>query len=523
MSSSPAPGVAADSPLGRAERALVLALAVAATGALCWNASRLAFLGDDAFISFRYARHLAEGLGLVWNPGERVEGYTNFLWVVLLSSGMRVGLEPELLAQVLGLASGALVCVALLRLGARGSSAGSLWAWLPVSFLCLGGSFAAWCTGGLETMFFTLLVFLGFGAASARPSRPLATALALAAAALTRPEGLLFASLASLWLAGETLPERRRRTRTAAALALLWGVILAHLFWRRTYYGYWLPNTFYAKVPAPWLEQGLEYFRRFQEQYRLAWFLPLWGLALLGKHRREALLALAFTLPYLGYVLAVGGDQFEYRFLVPVLPLAAWLFGQGLRALHGRLRDMLPRPVQIAATALPTLLLLLAVRAGYERHRGEHSAIEAIEHYATRRSEEGRFLRACIERGLLPRQVVLAVSGAGAVPYYTGWTTVDCLGLNDEHIAHLPLAERGLIGHERWAAPEYLDQRGVVVFDVYNRLLHEALPRPRGYQGRRLAIRAIPLEGRYLVFATFAGDEELRRLFPGLELVSISG
>ena len=40
---------------------------------------------DDAFISFRYARNLLDGHGLVWNPGERVEGYTNFLWTILLA------------------------------------------------------------------------------------------------------------------------------------------------------------------------------------------------------------------------------------------------------------------------------------------------------------------------------------------------------------------------------------------------------------------------------------------------------
>ena len=53
------------------------------------------FLSDDAFISFRYSRHLADGLGLVWNAGEPVEGYTNFLWVLLMAASLSLGLEPE--------------------------------------------------------------------------------------------------------------------------------------------------------------------------------------------------------------------------------------------------------------------------------------------------------------------------------------------------------------------------------------------------------------------------------------------
>src|SRR5262245_49032609 len=56
----------------------VMLAAVVAFGV--YRAAEAAWLADDAFISFRYARNWAEGQGLVWNPGERVEGYTNFLW-----------------------------------------------------------------------------------------------------------------------------------------------------------------------------------------------------------------------------------------------------------------------------------------------------------------------------------------------------------------------------------------------------------------------------------------------------------
>src|SRR6266404_6223228 len=51
---------------------------------------------DDAFISFRYARNLVEGHGLVFNPGERVEGYTNFVWVLLAALFMKIGIDPVL-------------------------------------------------------------------------------------------------------------------------------------------------------------------------------------------------------------------------------------------------------------------------------------------------------------------------------------------------------------------------------------------------------------------------------------------
>jgi arabinofuranosyltransferase len=70
---------------------------------LCANMWRVhGFTVDDSYISFRYARNLARGLGLVYNAGEHIEGYTNFFWTVLLAGGIRIGLDPVLLAKILG-------------------------------------------------------------------------------------------------------------------------------------------------------------------------------------------------------------------------------------------------------------------------------------------------------------------------------------------------------------------------------------------------------------------------------------
>src|SRR5437762_4060818 len=61
-----------------------------------------AFTVDDAYISYRYARNFARGLGLVYNPGERIEGYTNFLWTLLIGFGFKLHLDPEAVAKILG-------------------------------------------------------------------------------------------------------------------------------------------------------------------------------------------------------------------------------------------------------------------------------------------------------------------------------------------------------------------------------------------------------------------------------------
>jgi len=271
-------------------------------------------------------------------------------------------------------------------------------------------------------------------------------------------------------------------------------------------------------VPGLWWDNGLEYFGTFKHQYRLAWFLPLGLLALLGERRRAALIAWAFVAPFLAYVLAVGGDQFEFRFLVHVFPLVYWLLVEGVRRLwQGSGSTRHDRSLK-ALSVTAVLLLLFTTQQGFGRFVGEHSRIEGIDYYATRRSEEGRFLARLIEGGTLPRDLWIAVGGAGALPYYTGWPTVDIRGLNDEYVAHMPLAARGAIGHERRAPLEYLVRRGVVVVDVYNQLVHDELPARKPFPEEKLRLKVIPLEGRYLVFGTPASDEELARVFPGLEI-----
>ena len=59
---------------------------------------------DDAYISYRYAENAAKGLGFVFNPGERVEGFTNFLWTLLLAVAFKLGADTVIASKILGAA-----------------------------------------------------------------------------------------------------------------------------------------------------------------------------------------------------------------------------------------------------------------------------------------------------------------------------------------------------------------------------------------------------------------------------------
>ncbi len=511
-------------------------LALSVLAAFAANVERQAFLGDDSFISFRYAKHLAEGQGLTWNPGDRVEGYTNFLWVLLMAAGLSMGVEPEGASMALGIASGLGVLAAMLFFTARGSGWRDPILWLAPLVLSLHRSFTAWCTGGLETSFFTLLVFLAVVCFVRERERgdafPVSSSLLFALASLTRPEGALFAFIAGAFFLAE-IGLRRRSVRAGLLWSLPYGVIVAtHLFWRRAYHGDWLPNTFYAKVPGAWWDHGFTYLGRFVDDYQIGWFLPLIVVALLLGREFKAWLLFTQALAYSIYVAAVGGDRFEFRFLVPILPHLYWLIADGIHRLGkltGRKRAVGVALAGVAAVGLIATTVWSPQRPEARRARlavGAHgiNTLGSIRHYANYRAREGKLLRRWSDEGVLPSDLVLCVGGAGAVPYYTDWTTVDRRGLNDVTIARRPIEGRGNIGHERDASFEYLLERKVVIFDVLNRIVHEsdAEKRERGsvmHDGHELPLKAVRVRGLTLIFATLLADAELDRVFAGLEVV----
>ena len=115
------------------------------------------FVQDDAFITYRYARNLARGNGLVFNPGERVEGYTNFLWTVMHVIPEKLGWSSPIFSQVIGIALMVATVAVTLRLARRLFSSQSF-GFLVALTLLANMTFLTYATGGLETMQQTLLV-----------------------------------------------------------------------------------------------------------------------------------------------------------------------------------------------------------------------------------------------------------------------------------------------------------------------------------------------------------------------------
>ena len=326
---------------------------------LGWMAAFTSALTDDAFISFRYARNLLEGHGLVFNPGERVEGYTNFLWVLELAALWGAfGWRPEESAPWLSAAFTGATLAAMLWWAARLPSLRrrGLVAWMAAGLVCCSATFASWSVGGgLETRQFTFFVVLAVACLSARPDSRralLLASLSLAAASLTRPEGPLIAACCFGWFAAQRRLDSGRwlpPLRDAACLAgpCVAAVALHYLF-RYGYYGEWLPNTYHAKHVRPWYEAGSRYLLLAALDAGLYLLLPLAMLSL-AKGWRAAKdlsrgLPLLCVLAHMAYVARIGGDYFGYRLLDFYWPLLAVPAAEGLARLGAWAARTLSRP-----------------------------------------------------------------------------------------------------------------------------------------------------------------------------------
>ena len=408
---------------------------------------------DDAYISYRYAQNLARGHGLVFNPGERVEGYSNLLYVLLLAPFCRVAgpdtLYPISVALNLVFAAGAWALFARLAAGrlppARANTAGLLLGLCPMIWL--------WTASGMETPLFLLLqialwIMVDRAARGGGASAAMLVAVVVLSV-LARADGFVVPALAVIYLA------LAGRTRLALVEAgSLVATLAALVGWRLWYYGYPLPNTYYAKVSGPVGERLLDGTLQLLGIVLHAGILPHLAALLVAaaaavktaappgspRVRFEVLLGLGG----LAYWLYVGGDVFAERMLLILFPI-------GILLLLDPTLFPLPERSALVVAGLAAFfqLLPLAVdtRFGY--------TLDRYDRWVTL----GRHLAQDRYAGRL-----LAVDAAGKIPFYSGLPVVDMLGLNDAHIAHLR-AGYFEAGHNKYDPDYVLARRPDLIAD----------------------------------------------------------
>lgn len=308
------------------------------------------WIEDDAGLTFAYARSISNGLGPVLQPGAPpVEGWSNPLWLAVMVAGRAVGLFdhgtwlglPDLVAfpKVVALLCGIATFVVMFVLAKAVSPRPVIVTMAAGVATALVPSFVIWSTSGLENSLFALLV-VALAVVSARAAvqgrltrRRVAVACGLlaAAAALTRPDGIVYVLVHPLLGLVLTPPERRQAAFRAvghglAAFALPVGV---YGIWRLATFGDWLPTTARAKQQGL---PGLTDLNRPGELVSYGGWLAVVvvtvAVVLVARERSAArtatgALLVPLALAALAFAVLEPDWMSQFRFATPVWPLTA--------------------------------------------------------------------------------------------------------------------------------------------------------------------------------------------------------
>ncbi|MCC6158208.1 MAG: hypothetical protein IT350_09155 [Deltaproteobacteria bacterium] len=414
---------------------------------------------DDAYISYRYAENLAHGFGLEYNPGERVEGGTSIALIALLAPFSLAGIRRiDFVAVVLSLlASAGTVTLASRYLRERTTGLIGRAEAFVLAFLTLSTCVLVWAWAGMETSIFAFVWLAGVLRhlrESEREDWPWASALLTVAAGLLHPDGVLLAPILGLsWL----FPF----TKTRAVRGVVYGAIVVALFggyWlaRWTYFGYPMPNTFYAKVGS-----GADLFRAGFTYIRVAVFSTLVPLATAfyalktikgwRSWPREVWIFLGAATIYVLYVMKVGGDFYPFhRFFLAALVLLT-LAGWRLRGISGKTSG---GPASRKAWALVVLAIAAMNVWSY------FYTFQGLIHRDLQRVVKNFAATGVAMRDSMPENTTVATLPIGALGFFSKLRIHDMMGLVDLHIARLPRdATRGVVGHEKFDHAYTLSKR----------------------------------------------------------------
>ena len=396
------------------------------------------FFHDDAFIELRYARNLIDAGQPVWNLGEKVEGFTSILHLLLVSFLGSLGLALPSAAQVVNFVALGILLGSVAIAGKLATPREERSSAIGLLFIAGSAPLAIWTWGGLEAVLVaawvgTALIFVRQGfdniASNCCFQKMLIAGGFYSLAVLTRPDSILLAVGCALGILLGTA-ELSLHRRFQLILGVLLPVLLTQcviLGFRWVLYDELVPNTYYAKVagiPILFrLKHGARYLLKSTIEMPVIPVLLICSLYLRRELRSPWHLALLMQLAlFLGYVVWVGGDHMTAaRFLVPLLPImGAFLIS---------LLDFQSHAPRLRLQGVLYAGVVLTVALGLARPSLAMDPAAWV----------GRIVGEYMEHEW-PKGSLIALNTAGAPPYYArSMRFIDMLGLNDAHIAHRKL------------------------------------------------------------------------------------
>lgn len=409
------------------------------------TAYELNFYQDDAYISYRYAANYLNGDGLVFNIGERVEGFTNFGWIIYLIFWGATGLDYILISKITGIIFGAgFIVLTFLTARLIFHSENKWFALLPPFLVGASAALAYWAQAGLETSAFIFFAAFSF---YSYLKRSWWLIFAITISVWLRPEGALIAGLLIITEAviNKKIP---RFTLFSSLVALV--LSLPFVFFKIFYYGSILPNPFYAKTGWTFeqLSAGLNYASTFFQDY------GFYGAGLLialiffkklpARFKELVLLAAMYTI----YIVIIGGDVLKvYRFFLPILGLFAIINTQALfllfQLLNRKFRELIFFIAALPLIATTYLIPLDNVVEYCDREKGLIYVMQSV---------------ASDIREYAPSNSTIATTTIGIFGYeLLGYNVIDMLGLTDSTVARHP--QKPIDGIETtWRERKYNDK-----------------------------------------------------------------
>jgi arabinofuranosyltransferase len=436
----------------------------------------LPFISDDALISLRYLDRFLQGHGLTWTDGIRVEGYSNLLWILLLSLPGVFKLDLIVAARIVGVAGMAVVILSVLLFYTRANTLKQIW--LPLLtgllFFCLAVPIAAWAIGGLEQPLYAALLGVAIPLCIAviasdtlHLKKTLLASLLLGLLCITRPDGPIFtvAAIAAFILAWR-YPGHKQPLQTIVALLVFPVVFYAgQIGFRFYYYGELVPNTALVKLAFSknHVIAGMQYVAR--GLLSLAPF-SLFALASLfvalrfQQYRGRALLLLAMLALWLLYVVIIGGDVFPaWRHFIPVIVIFTFAIIDGtfLVSKYIEHKNSLIRPALLVGL---TILFVLYLLIQCNDPKNKKVKFERWEW-------DGQVVGLLLKTAFTKQQPLIAVTAAGCLPYWSGLPALDMLGLNDYYLPRHPPKHfgQGSLGHELGSGAYVMDSKpDIIIF-----------------------------------------------------------
>jgi len=262
------------------------------------------WVGDDIYVTLRYVDNFIQGNGLVYNIGERVEGFTHPLWLflIIVFKFIYAFISYETIVYILGISSFLGVIYVSYKINGL---------FVPLCLLCLY-DFVIWGTSGLETMLFTFLLLLAYYFRD----KQLLMNIFLSLLVLTRPEGAFFIVIFNLFYFSRSCKDY---------LPYILPVI--YLGFRIFYYHEIFPNTYFVKANGFNFLQGFRYLWLAVYSYPVLFFVFMLSLFFI-KRNKDLNFIIYLIAGYLLYVVSIGGDFMFFRFIVPVIPFMFILIGK---------------------------------------------------------------------------------------------------------------------------------------------------------------------------------------------------